>query len=110
MDRPDQIPQLAERRPVRTGAQALRFPGEAMQRDFPGGAVAPPVRDLPLPPRQVRLHPRPALEAMSCDGVPLHVADTALVLPLRPGPIRRAGPRTEAPIGGERQVFASART
>ena len=46
MDRPDQIPQLAEPRPVRTGAQALRFPGEAMQWDFPGGAVAPPLDEI----------------------------------------------------------------
>ena len=77
------IPQLAERRPVRARAQALRFALEADQRDFTGGAVPPPVRDLALPPRQMRLQSRPALEAVSCDGVPLDVAYAALVLPLR---------------------------
>ena len=46
---------------------------------------------------------RPTLEAMPGDGVPLDVADTALVLPLRPSPVRRARARTEPPVGGERQ-------
>ena len=61
-----------------------------------------PVRDLALPPRQMRLQSRPALEAVSCDGVPLDVAYAALVLPLRPGPVWRASARSEPPIGGER--------
>ena len=103
VDRPDQIPQLAERRPARTGAQALRFPREAFERNLTGGAVAPPVGNLPLPPGQMRLQPRPALETMASDGVSLDVADSTLVLPLRPGSIRRTRPRAEPPVGRERQ-------
>ena len=93
-----------KRRPARTRAQALRFAGEALERNFSGGAVTPPVGNLPLRPPQMRLHPRPALEAMSGDGVSLDIADAAaLVLPLRPGPIRRTRARTELPVGRERQ-------
>ena len=90
---------------IRSVQERVVSPGGGEDPDRAGphpGTVPSPVRDLALPPRQMRLQSRPALEAVSCDGVPLDVAYAALVLPLRPGPVWRASARSEPPIGGER--------
>ena len=59
------------------------------------------VGDLAHPPGEMRLERRPAGEAAARDRVVLHVADAALVLALGPRPVRRAGPRPEAPVARE---------
>ena len=99
----DQIPQLPERRPSGARAQTLRLAPEALQRRLAGGAVAALVRDLALPPRQVPPQRLQALELAARDRVALDVAHAPFVLPLRARPVRRARPRTEAPVRRERQ-------
>ncbi|EPX76413.1 hypothetical protein Salmuc_00299 [Salipiger mucosus DSM 16094] len=76
-------------------------PGEAQGGRFTGRAVDTHVRDLPDPGFQMRLERGEALESASGDGIALHVAHAALVLALRPGSVRRAGPDPEAPVSGK---------
>jgi len=65
------------------------------------GAAGAPVGNLARPPVEMRLHRRPVLEAAAGERVLFHVADPAVVIALRPRPIRRTGPHTEAPMSGE---------
>ena len=51
----------------------------------------------------MRLERREALERAAGDGVPLHIADPALVLALGARPVGSAGARPEAPVPGKRQ-------
>src|SRR5262249_15322819 len=74
---------------------------EARQRRLAGGAVHPQIGDLAHPPLQMGLECRPADKGMAGNGVALDVTDAALVLALGARPIRRAGPRPEAPVIGK---------
>lgn len=74
---------------------------EPLDRRIACRAVDLSVRDLAHPASQLRLEGRPALEAAAGHGIALDVSDTAFVLALCARPIRRTGPRLEAPVAGE---------
>src|SRR6185437_5802691 len=71
---------------------------EADDRRLSGRAVDTNVRNLTLPPVEMRLECFPAREGMTGDCVLLHVADAVLGLAFRARPIWCAGARTEAPM------------
>ena len=98
----DAANQVAVRRERGRAVQRPERPGlvapEAIPRRLTGRAVNADIGDVAGPGFEMGLQRRPAPEAPACDGIPLHIADAALVLPLRPGPIRSAGPDPETPV------------
>lgn len=84
--------QVAMRREWGRAVQRLERAGlvapEAIPGRFAGRAVNADIGDVAGPGFEMGFQRRPAREASAGDGVALHVADAALVLPLRAGPIR----------------------
>src|SRR5690606_41943362 len=93
-----------ERRLAVERAQGLRFRAlEAHERRLAGRPVDAHVGHLARPAREVRLEGLPAREGTAGDGVALDEADAPLVLALGARPVRRTGPRPEAPAGRDTQ-------
>jgi hypothetical protein len=101
-DHAHQLPQAAERRPVPERFQPMPLVAlEASHRRLAGRAVRAHVRDVALPFGEVRLERFPACEGVSRDRVLLHIADAALGLTLRAGPVWRTSSRRKTPVLGE---------
>ncbi len=93
---------LPERRAaVQRAKHGGLVPFEPHDRRLTRRAVHPNVGHLAHPPGQVGLQRPEGCEAPARDGVVLHVAHAALVLPLGAGPVGCAGHRPHRPVPGE---------